>query len=97
MCIILFVCCFIFPIHFVPLADQRRHVGDLEAAWLAFPNRAAENAESFQEKRLNEVRLKTAGVGALHVFTDSASLRRIHAVVSQRSLFEKLLTVLAVS
>ena len=25
----------------VPLADQGRHVGDLEAAWLAFPDGAA--------------------------------------------------------
>ena len=54
----------------VPLADQRRHVGDFEAAWFPFLDGTAQNPEGLQEKRLDEVRLQATRFGALHVLPD---------------------------
>ena len=72
-------------------------MSDLEAARLAFLDGAAQNPERLQEKRFDEVRLEAPGFGALHVLPDLPDLGSIHAVVGQRTFFEKLLAVFAVS
>ena len=58
---------------------------------------SAQNPKGFKEERLDEVRLQPPGFGALHIFSDPLDLRCVHAIVGQRALFEKFLTVLSVS
>src|SRR5581483_7852940 len=58
----------------VAASDDRRHVGDLESTGLPLPDRAAEQAEGFDEEGSYEMGLEPAGCGALHVLTNAAHL-----------------------
>src|SRR5437660_805582 len=61
--------------------DYRRHVLDLITIGFAFMDGAAQQRERFQEKGSDKVRLKTAGLGALHVFTDGTNAGNVHGIV----------------
>ena len=74
----------------VPVADRGGDVGDLVAARLAPAHGAAEAAEGFEEERFHVVRLRAAGLGALHVLPHAGHARRIHRVVSERLLLRDL-------
>src|ERR1700722_19717575 len=72
-------------------------MGDLETAWLALLDGTAQHPECLQEKRFDKVRLKTPRFRALHVLANLHYFGSIHAVVGERALFEKFLTMLSIS
>ncbi len=80
----------------VALANQRRDVGDFIPAWLALLDGPAQDSESLEEERLDEVGLKPARLGAFHLLSDLLYLQGIHAVFRQRAFFQKLLAALPV-
>lgn len=80
----------------VAAADGRRHVAHLEAARLALADGSAEPGEGFFEEGLDVVRLESAGVRALHLLADLLDAARIHGVLRQGPLLEKLLELLSV-
>src|SRR4030042_342602 len=55
----------------VTVAHRGRDVGDLISARLALPGRSAKEAEGFEEKGLDVMRLQATGFGTLHVFADA--------------------------
>ena len=75
----------------VSVAYRRWYMGDLIAAWLALAGCASELAESFEEERLDIVRLQTAGSGSLHVFPDTGNTADVHHIMRQSTLFEQVL------
>ena len=66
-------------------------MGDLIAARLALAGRASELAKSFEEERLNIVRLQTAGFRPFHVLAHAGDTAHVHHVVGQSPLFEQVL------
>ena len=74
----------------VAAAKLGRDVGDLEPARLPLADRAAEQAERFEEERADEVRLQLAGLGALHLVADPLDVGHGHHVAHERALVDDL-------
>src|SRR5208282_2659735 len=71
------------------IADRGRDVGDLVAARFALLGRPAQKSERLVEERLDIVRLEAAGLGALHLFSDSPDPAGVHGVVGERPFFKQ--------
>ena len=80
----------------VAVAHGCGDVRHLVTTRLALLRVAAEPLKCFEEEGLDVVRLQTAGFGALHVFADAVHAARVHGVVRQGALFEKILQMAAV-
>src|SRR3990170_6636870 len=75
----------------VAIPNGGRNVSDLVSARLTLLRGAAQAFEGFQEKRLDVVRLKPAGLGAFHLLPDSVDAAYIHCVMGKRSLLNQVL------
>jgi hypothetical protein len=56
-------------------------------------DRSAQSLKRFDEKRFNVVRLETPRFRALHVFANPGNPARVHRVMRERPLFQKVLKV----
>ena len=68
-------------------------MGYLITARLALARCAAQTLESFEEERLDVVRLQAAGFRAFHILSDTSDTAGVHHVVSQSAFFEQVLEV----
>jgi hypothetical protein len=71
-------------------------VGDLVAARLALPDRAAQPPERLEEEGRDEVGLQLPGLGPLHRLLDLQHLAGVHGIPRQRPLLQQRLQVMAV-
>src|SRR5207249_7388023 len=85
------------PDETVAVADKRRDMGDLVAAWLPLADGTTELLEGFEEKGLDVVRLQAAGLGALYLLAYAGHTARVHRVVGECALFEQVLKLLAIN
>src|SRR5579884_2665858 len=80
----------------IAVADDGGYVLDLVPLRFALVDGAAEQLERLDKERRDEMRLKPAGIGALHILTDLPYPGDIHRVMRQRPAFDQLAQVLAV-
>ena len=74
----------------VPIANDGWDVLDLIPLRFPFVGRTAETFEGFQEKGRDEVGLKPASFGTLHVLANGADHRYVHGVMREGARFQEL-------
>ncbi|MDW8468085.1 MAG: hypothetical protein RML56_02745 [Burkholderiales bacterium] len=80
----------------VAVAYRGRHVQELVAARLALARDAPKAPEGLKKEGLDVVRLKAAGLGALHLFAHARHTACVHRIVRERAFFEQVPDTFAV-